>query len=215
MTERNRYPGYDVMAKRHSLSWNDATRKVMDARLGVPREPRFLRQMEWDTLVAICERIIPQPQNRPPIPLAAYIDQKLQNDARNGFRNAALPPQREAWKKGLAAFEAEACLRYEHSFHNLKERQQDELLHRAETGQSDASVWSGMDASLFFSEHVMSDIIAAYYAHPTSWNEIGFGGPAGPRGYVRMQNGRRDPWEPVEAGPGDETRVRRENQRVR
>ncbi|MCG4255298.1 gluconate 2-dehydrogenase subunit 3 family protein [Acetobacter senegalensis] len=215
MTERDRYPGYDVLAKRHSLSWNDATRKVMDARLGVPREPRFLSQLEWDTLVAICERIIPQPKSRPPVPLAAYIDQKLKNDARNGFRNAALPSQREAWKKGLAAFEAEAHLRHEHSFHSLKGEQQDELLHRAETGQSDVSVWNGMDASLFFSEHIMSDIIAAYYAHPTSWSEIGFGGPAGPRGYVRMQNGRRDPWEPVEAGPGDETRVRRENQRVR
>ncbi|MBB2203291.1 gluconate 2-dehydrogenase subunit 3 family protein [Gluconacetobacter tumulisoli] len=215
MTDRDRYPGYDVLAKRHSLSWNDATRKAMDARLGVPREPRFLSQAEWATLVAICERIVPQPTSRPPVPLAGYIDQKLNDDARSGFRNAALPPQREAWKKGLAAFEAEARLRHDMSFHCLDGERQDELLRCAEAGRSDASAWDGMEASLFFSEHVMNDIIAAYYAHPTSWNEIGFGGPAGPRGYVRMRRNRRDPWEPVEAGSGDEARVRRENMRVR
>mgnify|MGYP003362980393 CR=1 FL=1 len=72
MTERNRYPGYDVLVKRHSPSWNEATRRVMDARLGVPREPRFLSRIEWDTLVAICDRIIPsrktaRPCRWPPI----------------------------------------------------------------------------------------------------------------------------------------------------
>ena len=39
---------------------------------------------------------------------------------------------------------------------------------------------------------------------PTAWNEIGFGGPASPRGYVRMGLDRRDPWEAVEATPGEE-----------
>ena len=29
---------------------------------------------------------------------------------------------------------------------------------------------------------LVADIVKAYYAHPTSWNEIGFGGPASPRG---------------------------------
>ena len=54
----------------------------------------------------------------------------------------------------------------------------------------------------------------AYYAHPTAWNEIGFGGPASPRGYVRMGFDRRDPWEAAEAKPGDEAAARRENRRV-
>jgi hypothetical protein len=37
-----------------------------------------------------------------------------------------------------------------------------------------------------------------YYAHPQAWDEIGFGGPASPRGYVRMGFNRYDPWEAVE-----------------
>ena len=49
----------------------------------------------------------------------------------------------------------------------------------------------------------------AYYAHPTAWNEMGFGGPASPRGYVRMDKNRRDPWEAAEAEPGGEGRALR------
>ena len=49
MTER--YPGYDVLAKRDTLSWNEPTRRVIDKRLAVPPEPRFFNAAEWATLV--------------------------------------------------------------------------------------------------------------------------------------------------------------------
>ena len=29
-------------------------------------------------------------------------------------------------------------------------------------------------------------ILAAFYSHPWAWNEIGFGGPAYPQGYMRL-----------------------------
>ena len=32
----------------------------------------------------------------------------------------------------------------------------------------------------------MRMILAAFYSHPWAWNEIGFGGPAYPRGYMRL-----------------------------
>lgn len=33
------------------------------------------------------------------------------------------------------------------------------------------------------------------YPHPRVWSEIGYAGPAYPRGYVRTQLGQLDPWE--------------------
>jgi hypothetical protein len=74
--------------------------------------------------------------------------------------------------------------------------------------------WGDMPAAVFFKERLAHDILGAYYSHPTSWNEIGFGGPASPRGYVRMGADRRDPWEAAEAEPGDEDAAREENGRV-
>jgi hypothetical protein len=41
----------------------------------------------------------------------------------------------------------------------------------------------------------MRTVVAVFYAHPWAWNEIGFGGPAYPRGYIRLGIGHREPWE--------------------
>ena len=74
--------------------------------------------------------------------------------------------------------------------------------------------WGGMPLKLFFTKRVVHDVTDAYYAHPTAWNEIGFGGPASPRGYVRLDKNRRDPWEAAEGKPGQEERALQENQHV-
>jgi hypothetical protein len=36
---------------------------------------------------------------------------------------------------------------------------------------------------------------AAFYAHPWAWTEIGFGGPAYPRGYQALGVDKREHWE--------------------
>ena len=51
---------------------------------------------------------MPQPADRPPVPLPAYVDEKLHTHALDGYRHAQMPPQGEAWKRGLAALETEA-----------------------------------------------------------------------------------------------------------
>ena len=40
----DRYPGYDVLAKRNTPSWNRKTREVIDRRLAVPHTPRFFTE---------------------------------------------------------------------------------------------------------------------------------------------------------------------------
>ncbi len=62
---------------------------------------------------------------------------------------------------------------------------------------------------------VLHDICSMHYAHPHSWSEIGFGGPANLRGYVRLYFDRRDPWEAAEAKAGHEDEARKENRRIR
>lgn len=210
----DRYPGYDVLAKRDTPSWNAATREVIDARLAIPNTPQFLNQDAWQTLTAICDRIVPQPKHREPVPIAALVDRKLADDERDGYRQAVLPPLREAWRRGLAALDAAAVRQNERHFHLLPSAQQDALLKAMQDGKLDGAEWQGMPAAKFFSERLAHDILAAYYSHPTSWSEIGFGGPASPRGYVRMYFNRRDPWEAAEAQPGHDTQAREANEHV-
>jgi Gluconate 2-dehydrogenase subunit 3 len=190
-----RYPGYDVLSKRWTPSWNEQTRQVIDRRLAVAREPRFFSAGEWHTLEAVCERILPQPRTRPPVPLPAYVDEKLHKGQLDGYRFAQLPPQGEAWRRGLAALEAE--VRERHGVAFTTPSQQDSLLACMQRGELCGPAWGGMPSRIFFEHRLIPDIVHAYYSHPTAWNEIGYGGPASPRGYVRIRLDRRDPWEAV------------------
>jgi len=212
----DRYPGYDVLRKRDSVSWNDQTRAVIDERLAVDEDRHaFFSEPEWQTVRALCDRIIPQPAARPRrVPLAAMLDQKLHGPGGDGYRYANLPPLREAWRQGLAALDAEARSRRQRRFHELPPTEQDAVLTAIQRGDVRDKAWDKLPPKDFFAKRVLHDIVSLYYAHPASWNEIGFGGPASPRGYVRMYFDRRDPWEASEARPGREERARRENEHV-
>ncbi len=237
-TERpSRYPGYDVLRKRDTPSWDDVTREVIEARLAQRNEPRFCNDAQWRALDALCAVIVPRSRAPKPelsgaapnenggknaerwagvsVPVAAVVDMKLHHDARDGYRDARLPPLRDAWRIGLAALDAESRQSYGAAFADLDRTQQRELLTRMQRGDLKNDAWQGMSCKVFFTLRVLHDIASAYYAHPQSWNEIGFGGPANPRGYVRMQANRRDPWEASEASPGREARARQENRRAR
>ena len=210
---RDRYPGYDVADKRWSPSWNAATRSALDRRTAVHPGPRFLSAELFGVLEALCGRILPQPECENPVPIAAYVDEKLHLDWRTGYRNVRLPALREAWTRGLTALEAEAKA-VGRSFAALDSASQDLLIGKMAKGDLSDAAWGDMPCDLFFSERVMAEIPRAYYAHPAAWNEIGFGGPASPRGYVRLDFDRRDPWEATEARPGREAEARKANSRV-
>ena len=158
---------------------------------------------------------MPQPRTRPPVPLPAMVDTMLFENRGDGYRDHRLPPLREAWQRGLHAIDAEAQQRYTRRFHALAVDEQEALLQAAQYGELSHPVWSGMECAIFFAKRLLLDIVTSYYAHPTAWNEIGFGGPASPRGYVRMDFDRRDPWEAVEAKPGREADAAEENAHVR
>jgi hypothetical protein len=112
------------------------------------------------------------------------------------------------------ALEEESRQAHGRSFHSLTVVHQDEFLHSMQSGKLTNAAWGDMPCKLFFEHRVLPDIVHAYYAHPIAWSEIGFGGPASPRGYVRMGLNRRDSWEAAEASPGKEAIARRKNDRV-
>ena len=81
-------------------------------------------------------------------------------------------------------------------------------------GALKGAAWGNMPSDAFFNMRMAHDIVLAYYAHPTAWSEIGWGGPASPRGYVRMDFDERDSWEAAEVKAGDVEAARRKNRRV-
>ena len=69
-------------------------------------------------------------------------------------------------------------------------------------GKLHGGAWAQLSVTHAFGL-VMRVVLACFYSHPWAWNEIGFGGPAYPRGYSRfgspdLQRAERETWEGVE-----------------
>jgi len=215
VTEPPRYPGYNVLARRDTPSWNAKTREVIEQRLATPDVPRFFSTEEWAIADALCRRILPQTNEQDAVSLVALLDAKLLADHGDGFREVNMPYMREAWRRGLAAIDGEADARHDgRGFAVLTDGERDALLRSMQNGEVNGDRWSGLDAGAFFKRRVLVDVPALYYSHPKAWNEIGFGGPASPRGYVRLDGDRPDPWEAAEAEPGRERVAKERNRHV-
>lgn len=217
---RSRYPGYDVLAKRDGMSWDGITRAVVDQRLHQgDAAPRWLDATQWRVAQALCQCVVAQPADRAAVPVAAMLDERLAQGGEGGWRDARMPGLRDAWRIGLAALDAESRAAHGAGLEGIDAAQREALVRAMQQGQLGHAAWQGMPPGLFFSQRVLPDLYGAYYAHPAAWSDMGFGGPANPRGYVRLYTGRRDAWEAVEASPdasaAERERVARENRRVR
>lgn len=194
-----RYPGYDVLAKWDSPSFDDATRAVLAQRLDAVPARRFLTQAEWELLEAVNRRLLPQPDRAQSIPITPWIDAMLFENRGEGYRHPDMPPMRDTWRLGLAAIDDEAHCRHGCGFTALVSGAQDALLQALADHTVRSPQWQALHAERFFTHWLLKTAVGIYYAHPWAWNEIGFGGPANPRGYVRLGLDRRDPWEAKEA----------------
>jgi hypothetical protein len=196
---RDRFPTYDVLDKWDTPSWNEQTRAVVDKRLHQVPDRRFFTETEWAILSAVCDRLIPQP-DRPqsPVPIVPFIDEKLFKNDGDGYRYEGMPPMRESWRRGISAIDEEARARWRGEFCELPANQQDAVLRAVQHGDVRSTAWQGLPPTRFFISTLLREVTSIYYANPAAWSEIGFGGPASPRGYVRMGFDRRDPWEAEE-----------------
>ena len=195
---RTPFAGYDVLAKWSSPSWDELTRRVIERRLTEIPERRFFTQTEWDILEAVAARLVPQPERAEPIPITPWIDEKLHHDWRDGFRFDDMPPMREAWRLGLQGLDDESRRRFGSSLVTLEPVDLDAVLRAVQDGHVESAVWTQLPPQRFFTTVLLKEVVGAYYAHPAAWSEVGFGGPASPRGYVRLGMNQHDPWEAEE-----------------
>jgi Gluconate 2-dehydrogenase subunit 3 len=195
-----RYANYDVLDKWNSPSWNEQTRAAVKKRLEEVPQRRFLSEAEWAILEAVCDRLIPQPESAEHrVPIVPFIDEKLYRDQGDGYRYDGMPPMRQAWRQGIEAIDEEARARWDGGFCELPHNQQEAVLRAVQHDDIRSPAWQGLSPKRFFSSLLLRTAVSVYYAHPAAWNEIGFGGPASPRGYVRLGFDRRDSWEAEES----------------
>ena len=188
------YAGFSTLSQRPF--WDEATRDLVDTRVEHPPKRQFFTEDQWSFWNAVFAHLIPQTDRTEDrqIPLIPPLDERLYKNRTDGYRYASMPPDREAYILGIEAIDAESRHHFAGDFLNLPTLQRDQVLQCLEKGETHSELWKKMDVKRFW-QLIMSDAISAYYAHPWAWDEVGFGGPAYPRAYTRLERGEPEPWE--------------------
>ncbi len=190
------YRGFTTLSQQKF--WDAKTREVVLDRVENVPPVRFFDAGEARLLKAICDRVLPQDDRDDAhyIPIVPQIDKRLYEDSHDGYRYAAMPPDREAFRLGLQAIEQIAQHEYGRAFIALEAREQEAILQSLHHGKPAAGhdIWERMPVHRFWML-LVQDCAEAYYSHPFAWDEIGFGGPAYPRAYIRLERGEPEPWE--------------------
>jgi len=199
-----RYPEYDCLDNLEH--WDEQTRRVVAGRVEHVPELRFFDDAEALTLRAFCDVVLAQ-DAEPRIPVLAFVDRKLADGRLDGFQFSDLPDDRETWRLAARGLDEAADELGAASYATASAVNQRQIMDRFADGELSGGAWDRLDSARAWRVLTRS-ILAAFYSHPWAWNEIGFGGPAYPRGYARLGIGLREAWEGVEAFERDPGRGR-------
>lgn len=195
-----RYPDYDVLSV--ADTWDEATRKVVLARLDPPGPLRFFSPAEEPTVRAFCDLVTDQ-HAEPRVPVVSAVDAKLADGRLDGFQYADMPDDRDTWHLVLAGLEHTAQQRHGRAFAHCERGAQEAIVEDFSQGELGGGPWEQVNVSRAWSV-VLRAVLEGFYSHPWAWNEIGFGGPAYPRGYMRLgPTSTLEPWEKPGAGNED------------
>src|SRR4051794_32296332 len=185
---RGRYHGFDVLSQVEV--WDDVTAGAVLSRLSHPTGLAFFTPREVGVARPLLDLLLAQ-DGEPRVPVLELIDERLALGETDGWHYDAMPEDGDAWRQTLACLDEDAHRRFGRGFGELAPDAQATLVQAVQDTDGD---WHGLN-----SWHVWSlwtrYACTAFYSHPWSWNEIGFPGPAYPRGYLNLGVDAREKWE--------------------
>ncbi len=225
---RDRFPGFDAPGQ--AGHWDPVTTGVVLSRIGMAPDIRFFTPAEQAVATALCDQLLDQHGEtqhgetrggetrggetqggetqggetrggEARVPVVNLIDARLAERQTDGWHYQDMPEDSQGWRDSLAALDADAMDRFGTGFVACSADQRATLIQTVQDLGSHE--WHGLPAT-----HVWSlwtrYACTAFYSHPSAWNEMGFPGPAYPRGYKNSGIDAREPFEVRDAKPGDD-----------
>jgi hypothetical protein len=200
---RGRFEGFDVLDEVDA--WDDVTAGAVLSRLMLPGELAFFTPAEVGIAAPLLDLLLAQ-DGDPRVPVLALIDQRLAVGETDGWHYDTLPEDAQAWRETLAALDDDARSAHAgRSFAALVPSEQAELVQAVQDLSSDGKTWHDWPAKYIWSLWTRY-ACTAFYSHPWAWNEMGFPGPAYPRGYLNPGVEARERWEVADRHPTDPVR---------
>ena len=196
-----RFPGFDVMGQ--AGHWDEVTRDLVTGRLTPPPRAQFFSPGETACAEVLLNLLTGQ-QDDPRVPVLEMVDARLQAGETDGWRYGDMPEDGQAWRDTLAYLDEDSRARCGLPFAQAVEKDQLEVIQAVQDLKS--GDWHGLNAARVWSLWTRY-ACTALYAHPLAWDEIGFSGPAYPRGYKNAGVDKLEPYEVRDARPsGDPIR---------
>ncbi|MBN3527219.1 gluconate 2-dehydrogenase subunit 3 family protein [Paenibacillus apiarius] len=193
MAKKSHYPSFDVMKERDE--WDSHTQIIVTERLREETTWQALQELELATLGAVCRLLVADERDNVISYILMHFDQIITSKIGEGQRKAGVPEEKTLIREGLQQLDNKARNEHGAPFDQLKGAQQSEILERLSEGKLQLSPeWTALKQKGLFKK-LLGTAIDAYCSHPDIWSEIGYAGPAYPRGYVRGDIGQLDPWE--------------------
>lgn len=201
-----RFPGFDVMSQ--SSHWDDETRAAIIDRMHSLPPMRFFTMAEEAAAKCLFDQLLDQraEPGEQSIDVVRMVDSRLAENETDGWHYDTMPPDGEAWRRSLAALDEDAHRAHGHPFAECTWDEQHALLEEIKSAED--KQWHGLTRAAVWSLWTRY-AATAFYSHPWAWNEIGFSGPAYPRGYKAAGVDKREPYEVPDAMPADDPVHRR------
>jgi Gluconate 2-dehydrogenase subunit 3 len=196
----NRFPGFDALSQ--VRYWDPVTTDAVLARVAPPPAVKFFTGAEEACARALLNLLTGQEEDGDlAVPVLEMVDARLAAGETDGWRYADMPEDGQAWRETLAHLDADAYTRGGTPFAEAARADQQAMAQAVQDLKS--GNWHGLPA-----DHVWSlwtrYACTAMYAHPAAWDEIGFPGPAYPRGYKNAGVGKLEPFEVRDARPAED-----------
>jgi hypothetical protein len=192
-----RFPGFDVLSQaRH---WDTVTADLITARTGPPPDPGFFTADERACAAALLTQLTGQGAEPLGVPVVDTVEARLAAGETDGWRYEDMPEDGQAWRDTLGYLDKDAYARCGTAFAEVPEQDQAAIIQAVQDGRE----WHRLAAPRVWSLWTRY-ACTALYSHPNAWSEMGFPGPAYPRGYKNAGVGKREPFEVADQRPDED-----------
>lgn len=189
------YRNFDVM--RSLEEWDERTQNIIKQRLTSGEKVMFFSDTQRKLLIEVLKVLFAEENEDIINRVAAFIGEKLEKNKGKGYRDASLPDEEILFIEGLKKIEETSETLYQgKSFIKLGYEDRMQVLEAIKQGKVLGNIWQDFSGKKFFKE-LLTQAASSFYSQPEIWSQIGYAGPAYPRGYVRVELGGIDPWEAV------------------
>jgi Gluconate 2-dehydrogenase subunit 3 len=180
-----RYPDYDVFTA--ESTWDETTKQVIKERMAQHGPLRFFTPEEEPALRAFRDVTTAQ-DSEPRVPVPEMVDAKFADGKLDGYRYDDMPEDGQTWRVVLRGLNETARESGADGFAALPADDQERIVEALSRGELSGGAWDELNVTRAWSV-CMRAVLSEFYSHPWAWNEIGFGGPAYPRGFMRLGQG--------------------------